>query len=173
MRRPNRHDQRGTAVLRTWLRALISSAVATGLYFVVPITPGDLQGAEAYVRFGLLAAALPVLALLVGRQVKRALATGQGVAERVSTLLIVVNIVIAFFSLIYYAMADQFSGLDSRLDGLYFSVTTLCTVGFGDITAVSQTARAIVTVQMVFDLVVVTSALSIIVSAVRDRRPAG
>jgi hypothetical protein len=45
------------------------------------------------------------------------------------------------------------------------------TVGFGDITPVSQTARAIVIVQMLFDLIIVTSAISIIVGNVRERQP--
>ena len=36
----------------------------------------------------------------------------------------------------------------TRLDSLYFTITTFTTVGYGDITAVSQTARAVVIVQM-------------------------
>ena len=41
----------------------------------------------------------------------------------------------------------QIPGLETRLDSIYFTVTTLSTVGFGDIAAHSQGARAVVTVQ--------------------------
>jgi voltage-gated potassium channel len=42
----------------------------------------------------------------------------------------------------------------TRTDALYFTVTAFATVGFGDITAVSQSARLIVTGQMMLDLLV-------------------
>ncbi len=35
---------------------------------------------------------------------------------------------------------------------MYFTVTTLSTVGFGDITATGQAARLVVTLQMAFNL---------------------
>lgn len=40
----------------------------------------------------------------------------------------------------------------SRMDALYFTTVTFATVGFGDITPVSQLARAVVTVQMIAGL---------------------
>jgi voltage-gated potassium channel len=59
-------------------------------------------------------------------------------------------------------MSEQFDGLETKVDGLYFALVTLTTVGFGDIVPVGQTARAVVTVQVAFDLVVVTTAVSIL-----------
>jgi len=42
----------------------------------------------------------------------------------------------------------------SRTDSLYFTLTVFSTVGFGDITATSQSARVFVMIQMVLDLVI-------------------
>jgi voltage-gated potassium channel len=78
-----------------------------------------------------------------------------------------VYVVVVFFAALYVVLEDQMSGLDTRLDGLYFAVTTLSTVGYGDITATGQGARAVVIVQMLFDLIIVTSAISIVISALR------
>lgn len=78
------------------------------------------------------------------------------------------------FSAIYVTLANESSanlpGLETRLDAVYFTVTTLATVGFGDITADSQSARIVVTVQMIFDLTVVAVAVRLILGVARERR---
>ena len=43
----------------------------------------------------------------------------------------------------------------NRVDGVYLTTTILSTVGFGDITPVTRTARIVVTLQEVLDLVVI------------------
>lgn len=77
------------------------------------------------------------------------------------------------FSLGYYLLAvqqpEQFSGLSTRLDALYFSMTTMSTVGYGDIHAQGQLARLLVTVQLVFNLVFVASLVSLIQDQIRQR----
>jgi len=61
------------------------------------------------------------------------------------------------FAIVYFEMSlytpGSFSSRLSRLDSLYFTVTTFTTVGFGDITPITKTARSIVTVQMTIDIV--------------------
>ena len=61
------------------------------------------------------------------------------------------------FALVYVAMseaqADSFNLPVTRITGLYFTVTVFTTVGFGDVVARTDTARAVVTVQMLLDLV--------------------
>jgi len=59
-----------------------------------------------------------------------------------------------------YVLLDQtdptsFSEPLTRLDGLYFAVTVFSTVGFGDITPVTETARILVTVQILVDLLMI------------------
>ena len=47
------------------------------------------------------------------------------------------------------------------------SVTVSSTIGFGDITAKTQTARLVATRQMIVDLVILGIAVKIIVSAIK------
>jgi voltage-gated potassium channel len=60
------------------------------------------------------------------------------------------------FAAVYYAIdfdQTQFNGLGTRLDAIYFTVVTLSTVGFGDITATGQAARAIVIANVLTNLI--------------------
>ncbi|TVY99112.1 hypothetical protein EAS64_41860 [Trebonia kvetii] len=65
------------------------------------------------------------------------------------------------------------TGWLTHTDGLYFTVTVLSTVGFGDITAKIQAARLVVTGQMIADLVIFALAVKVIVGAVSRGRQQG
>ena len=71
-------------------------------------------------------------------------------------LVLALEIVLVVFALLYYTVSintdSQFSGISTRLDALYFTAVTMGTVGFGDITADGQVARALVTAQIVFNV---------------------
>ena len=66
--------------------------------------------------------------------------------------------------------AGNFGERLTHTDGLYFTVTVLSTVGFGDITPKTQAARLVVTGQMIADLVILAVAIKVIVGAVRSSR---
>ena len=68
------------------------------------------------------------------------------------------------------ANPDQIAGLDTRLDSLYFTMTTLLTIGYGDIHAAGQAARALVLIQMVFNVVIIATAATTLTSRIRTRR---
>jgi len=55
----------------------------------------------------------------------------------------------------------------THTDGLYFTITVAATVGFGDITAKTETARLVVTGQMIADLIYLGVAIKVIAGAVR------
>ena len=61
------------------------------------------------------------------------------------------------------------SGLETKTDALYFTLVTLATVGYGDIWPSGQTARVVAMVQIVFNLVVIASVVSVIGGLVRKR----
>ena len=55
---------------------------------------------------------------------------------------------------------EEIVGLKTRTDALYFSLTIVSTVGFGDVHAEGQAARAIVTLQLAFNLLFVSLAVA-------------
>jgi len=75
--------------------------------------------------------------------------------------------VVAFSSL-YWTLSLQdpqsFSEPISRVDSVYFTLTTLSTTGFGDIHPVSGTAKVFVCLQIVSGFLLVTIVLTTIVS---------
>ena len=77
----------------------------------------------------------------------------------------------ATYALMAQADADNFNvHALTRTDSLYFTVTVFATVGFGDITATSQTARLIVTAQMILDLIVLGLGIRVFLGAVQRGR---
>jgi voltage-gated potassium channel len=79
------------------------------------------------------------------------------------------------FASAYYTMAGANPAnfgthLLTRTDALYFTVTVFSTVGFGDITAASQSARLVVTAQMLLDLLALGLVVRAFASAVQSAR---
>lgn len=92
---------------------------------------------------------------------------------RIEHVLAIVVWAVAFFAFVYTRLAGvpgQFEGIATRVDALYFTLTTLTTVGFGDIYPVGQTARVVVMLQMVFNVVVIAAAVRVLLVAVRRRQ---
>jgi voltage-gated potassium channel len=54
-----------------------------------------------------------------------------------------------------------------KIDGLYFAVTVMTTVGFGDITAATGLTRGFVTFQMLVNLVLLGTAVRVLTSSIR------
>ena len=82
----------------------------------------------------------------------------QPVIVALEAIILIVAMLLFGFAAVYYAVAvepEQFNGLETRLDAIYFTVTTMSTVGYGDITAAGQWARLLVTLQIVLNLVFV------------------
>jgi ion channel len=70
--------------------------------------------------------------------------------------------------------AGSFNQPMTRTNALYFTVTVFATVGFGDITAQTETARLLVTGQMIIDLIILGIGARVILGAVqrgRQRQP--
>lgn len=50
---------------------------------------------------------------------------------------------------------------------MYLSATVFTTVGFGDITAKTEAARVVVTIQMMLDLVIIGLVVRLVVNAIK------
>ena len=89
----------------------------------------------------------------------------------VEALAISVPLFLLLFAATYVVLANlstrNFGGHLSHTDGLYFTVAVFSTVGFGDITAKTETARLVVTGQMIADLIILGLAIKVIVGAVK------
>ena len=92
-------------------------------------------------------------------------------AVSVSVPLLVLSFAATYFSMAAAEPASFNEGL-SKVDAVYFSVTVLATVGFGDIVPTSELARLVVTVQMIVDLILVGLIAKVLVGAVQRRRQA-
>lgn len=71
-------------------------------------------------------------------------------------VLLVMSFALAFF-LLNQVEPDQIADLNTRTDALYFTLSTMATVGYGDIHAQGQLARGLVAGLIVFNVVVVAS----------------
>jgi voltage-gated potassium channel len=86
----------------------------------------------------------------------------------------VLPLFIVLFAWIYVAMSTSdpstFSEPLTKSGALYFMVTVLSTVGFGDITPVADAARLMVSVQMICDLVVIAIVVKLITGVAKHAR---
>jgi voltage-gated potassium channel len=117
---------------------------------------------------------LVLLALALVVQVRGILVSPTPLLRAIRTLLVGMPTLLVVFAATYVTIDGQQSGAFSeplnRTDGLYFTVTTFATVGYGDITPVTQLARITVTVQMVIGLVVVGLIAKVVLGAVQVAR---
>jgi hypothetical protein len=164
------HPTRG--YLRSAIVTLVIVAVMTVAYLSLPLehSPMSNHGLVA-LAFICGVAGMGVLVYWQALGFRQKLATG---SVRLRGLLVAVYAAMLFFAGVYYSLQArdprQISGLHTRLDSIYFTLTTLSTVGYGDIHAAGQAARAIVTLQMVFDLLVIGLAVAAARAAVAEHR---
>jgi voltage-gated potassium channel len=151
-----------------------STVLLVALYYLLPLDTSVTWFAATMLVIGLIA--LVVLVTFQVRWIIRSPFPGLRAIEALATS-------IPLFVLLFaatYVVLDTDSGRNfsqplTRTDALYFTVTVFSTVGFGDITAKTETARLVVTVQMIADLIVLGLGIKVIAGAVtrgRQQRPA-
>lgn len=154
------------SVIRSLVRSLLTAVALVWLYFVVPVS-----GHPTATGIGLLVIGLVACAYLLARQVR---AITESTAPRLKALEVLASSVplfILIFAMAYFLLdhntASAFSQTLTRTDSLYFTITVFATVGFGDIVALSETARVMVMVQMVGDLIVIGFGVRMLLQAVQ------
>jgi hypothetical protein len=144
--------------------SLIGVAVILGIYFAVPTT-GSILG--------------PVLCALifitlVAVELRAVVRNPRPVSRGAIAMARVVPVFIVLFAWTYVAMSANdphtFTEPLSRSGALYFTITVLSTVGFGDITPVTDAARLTVSIQMICDLVVLGILVKLIVGVAKHAR---
>jgi voltage-gated potassium channel len=162
---------------RLWvlLRPALTGVALIVVYYALPL---NRQGSVPALLIG-----LGVLAALVAWQIRAVTTSPSPRLRAVEALATSIPLYIVLFAASYVTTSfwdsDAFTEELDRTDALYFTITTLATVGFGDITPVSQTARIAVTVQMVSGLVLLGLVIKAFLSAVEvglrnaQAKPAG
>jgi voltage-gated potassium channel len=146
---PERPPQAGTASRSLGQTAFLVVVVMVA-YVLLPLR-GELWWLGALICVAVLVLIVPITV----RRLRRVQASNQPWLDAIQAVVLIVSLLIFGFSAAYYAMnrnGSHFNGLDTRVDAVYFTVTTLSTVGYGDISATSQAARVLVTVAIIVNL---------------------
>ena len=156
--------------LLTWtvLRTSFYASLLVAAFYLLPL---DLSGSDSVT---VLTAGLLIVAGFVAWEVRSILRADYPLLQAIAALILTVPLFLLLFSSVYYLMEhaapQDFTEHMTRTDALYFTVTTFATVGFGDITARSQGARLVVTVQMLADLLVIGFGIKVLFGAAKMGR---
>ena len=152
------------------LRALATTTALVALYYLVPLD----RLASNVPLVVTLVAGLVILVAVASWQLRVVLRARYPGVRAAIALAATVPLFLLLFASAYYVSSrgtpGSFSSHLTRTDALYFTVTTFTTVGFGDITATSQTTRLVVTVQMILDLLALGLGIRVFIGAVKRAR---
>jgi voltage-gated potassium channel len=136
------------------------------LYAIVPDAHASGSRAVVELILGLIAFA----ALLIW-EIRRIVAATYPGLQAIETLALALPLLIVAFAYTYLSLSranhGNFSEPLDHVSAVYFTVVTLSTVGFGDIVAHTDTTRVIVTVQIVFDLILIAGIARTVVFAAK------
>lgn len=159
--------------VRALVRSSVVSVLLVVLYFALPLTD-QLATPTGLILLG----GLVGLTVLLVWHLRSIVTSPYPRARAAAALTTTMTVFLVLFSTVYVLMSrsdpQSFSEPLSRLDALYFTITVFATVGFGDIIAVTAAARAVTTVQMLGDVVLVGVVARLVVGAMRrglERRP--
>jgi voltage-gated potassium channel len=152
------------------IRSLLTPVVALCVFFWTPLDEDNW----------ILSASLGILATLTVIpyafwKVPRIRQAVHPLGEALAVLSLLVSLVIIGFAGSYYSISlysEGFPAIDTRMDALYFTVVTLGTVGYGDIAPVSQSARALVTFQILVNLSLIATLIRVLGRVAAETRTA-
>jgi len=144
-------------------QSVFAATVIIALYYLIPISTSiGGRWACAFVFIG-----------VASFELRGVVKDPQPVARAVVAMARLLPLFIVLFAWTYAAMSASdpraFSEPLTKTGSLYFTITVLSTVGFGDITPVTDSARLIVCVQMICDLVVIGIIVKLITGVAKHR----
>jgi voltage-gated potassium channel len=163
-------QQRRRVLAAALLRALVTAIVLVALYYLLPL---DNEWRLSSAMRAVVGLALFVAVLIW--QIRKVLSAEHPEIRAVEALSMTLPLFLLLFATAYFLLSVHGSGAFTqehltRTDALYLTVTIFATVGFGDISAVSQAARVAVMVQMLLDLVILGVGINAFVGAARVGR---
>ena len=155
-------------VVITSMRVLITAAIILVMLTPAPSLPDERMETQLTLMAYLVVWAL-VFFVVFRWQVRRVAKSTQPQTSLVEALAIIFVLFVAVFAKSYHMLSlanpAAFTEQLTFFSSVYFSLTILATVGFGDITPVTETARLIAMVQMVLDLILLGVAVRIVSGA--------
>lgn len=161
----------GSGVRRTTRNSLLALLGVLGIYFMLPV--GEKQSpAGVVLSLAIAGVCVGLVTMVVLREFRRQ-ALGEEPGLTGVQLVVIFEMVLVLFALGYFSLAthgnDQMEGISTRLDALYFTATTMATVGYGDIHPVGQLAKGVATAQMAFNVIFVAAFVRLLTTGVRAR----
>lgn len=158
-------------------RTVLAVAALLFVYFLLPLNSRD----NVTLGVVVVVVGLSVFAAIFVRQLRQIRRAQYPVLRAVEAIGLVATLFVVVMASVHFGIsettANAYSEGLSRLDALYFTITTLATVGFGDITPTSPFARAVTTVQMVMGVALLGVGVRILVGvaqkAAEERRSSG
>lgn len=152
---------------RTVLLAGALAVLVVG-YVVMPTPSGE--GAP-WLLIAMMAATLVGYVLMAVWAVFRLSKSRHPIVDGLLLLITMATFVVFSFATMYLSLAardpSNFTQPLSKMGAVYFAMTVLSTVGFGDITATTDSARAVVVVQMVFGITLLSIAVQIVTTSMK------
>ena len=157
---------RHAAVART-VGVITGTWVLLGLVYVA--LPGN--GYSGWRELGRVAAAMLLVAVVFAWQTRQVAGSAMPELRAVQALGVIIPMFLLAFASIYLSLsnasADSFTEPLDHVGSLYLTVTVFATVGFGDITPVSHTARVVAIIQMILDLAILGFAARVVFGVAR------
>lgn len=159
-------------VLLASVRSLGTATLLVAAYYLLP-----MDSAFTATTVVLLTVGIAAVVVLLSWQIRRITLSPWPGLKAMEGMAITVPLFILLYAtacfLLEHSAPGSFSEPLSRTDGLYFAMTVFSTVGFGDITARSETARLLTTGQITLNLLLLGVAARLLANAVqrgRERR---
>jgi len=164
---PSSRRQVWTLGLFLLLRMTLSISALLLAYFLIPT-----RSAGRSADWPWLTLELCVFGVVVGFQVPAIVKAKYPILRAIEALAILVPLYVLIFARIYLSSSigdpSAFNQPLDKITALYFTVTVLSTVGFGDIVAQVNSMRLLVTLQMLLNLVLLGLVFRLLTASARQ-----
>ena len=163
---PGDRDARRRLLAKSGVRIVGASVAMFALYAVLPV-PGT-SGAGALV--GLIAGLL-AFTVLVDWQIRSIVRAEHPVLRAIEVVAFALLLLVVVFAYVYLWISQSNAGAFSeeldRIGAVYYAVSIVGTVGFGDISPVTDGTRLVVTIQMLLDIALIAGLARLVIIAAR------
>jgi voltage-gated potassium channel len=165
-----RADVRPRTLLLDVVALLLFVVAIVAAYFRMPA--GEVQVANILQAGLLVSVAVGLLLFFQMRSLRKVSSSRAPLLRALGSVVVFFASYLVIFAYVYLSleatMPGQVPGVTTHVDGLYFTVTMITTVGFGDLAPAGQAARAVSTVQMLVNLVLLGLVVRLSVKVGRD-----